>query len=272
MKINFVKMHSDGNDFVIVRSNTSNFKYKKDKIKMLSDRNKGIGFDQFIVIEKSNNADAFMRIYNKDGNQAEMCANAGRCVAALLFSNHNKSSVKIETVSNPLIAKLLKNENISLSIKIPNQSIDNFELSKKVNITEVNFSNIHKKLYEGHLVNMGNPHIVFIVPDLEDINLEKNGIKIETNSLFKKNINVEIVEIISKNKLRVKFWERGVGLTMSCGSGIFAAFYSSYYKQLCNQKAKILLPGGVVRVELNNDMLTIIGKAEATFLGEFNYE
>ena len=156
-------------------------------------------------------------------------------------------------------------------MKLPEQNKKYFHLSKKVAINNVSFPSINKFLTEGMLVNMGNPHIVFIVPNLHNVNLEKYGEQIEKNSLFKKNINVEIVQIRDKNKIEIKFWERGVGLTKSCGSGIMAAFYTCFKKKLCNSSIEVILPISRVKTRINKTDISVKGKAVVSFLGQYNY-
>ena len=271
MNIPFVKMHSDGNDFVIINSTELNIDFTVSDIKNIGNRNTGIGFDQLIILEKSDSFDTFMRIYNQDGKQAEMCGNAARCVASLLFSSKNKGTITIETVSSNLKAISEKDGEVTVFMKLPEQHKKYFHLNKKVAINNVSFPSINKYLTGGMLVNMGNPHIVFIVPSLDNIDLEKYGQQIEKNSLFKKDINVEIVQIRDKNEIEIKFWERGVGLTKSCGSGIMSAFYTCFKKKLCNSSVEVILPISRVKTSIKNTDISVKGKAVVSFLGQYNY-
>ena len=136
----------------------------------------------------------------------------------------------------------------------------------------VDFSKIHSSLNSGILVNMGNPHIVFIVNSLDEIDLLKYGRKIEKNELFSDGINMEIVEIINKNKLKVNFWERGAGLTLSCGSGILASFYACYKNGFCEDEIEINIPLGKVVAKIKNQKISMLSIPEVSFMGEFNNE
>ncbi len=269
MNIPFVKMHGNGNDFIIIDNTNINVSFSNKRVIQLSDRNIGIGFDQLILLENSNKYDIFMKIYNNDGTEVEMCGNAARCVASLLFSANKKNKIQIETASSILSAQLLKNGKISIDIKLPSQNISHFALTKKVSKIDLNFSHLNSVLKEGILVNMGNPHIVFIIPSLKNFNIDLYGSKIENDVLFQNKINVEVVEIISSDKIKMQFWERGAGRTLSCGSGILASFYACYKSRKCNSSVKVTLSHGNVTASIDKNKLSIIGEAEVSFLGEF---
>ena len=272
MKIPFVKMHGNGNDFVIVDNTKLQVTYNKKIIEKLSNRRIGIGCDQFIFLEESKDFDIFMKIFNANGEEAEMCGNAARCVASLIIAGNNKEIVKIETISVTLLGKLEKDNKISISLKIPEQKLDKIIDRKHVKDNKVNLSFISSLLKEGTVVNIGNPHVVFFTEDLNNIDLEKFGSSIEKNKIFKNGTNVEIVEIESRDVIKVEFWERGAGTTFSCGSGILAAFYASYAENKCSSSVKVLLPIGSVNVDIKNTDLTLTGVSEVSFLGEFSYE
>ena len=241
MNIPFVKMHANGNDFVIIDNRTKNLLFNASQIFLLSNRNTGIGFDQLILLENSTSSgsDVLMKIYNSDGKEARMCGNAATCVASLLFASKSTNSISIETISTKIYAKLNKNETVDTTIDLPSQNFSNIVKDKNIDTNNINFSTIHSSLHSGILVNMGNPHIVFIVNNLEKIDLLEYGKKIERNKLFIDGINLEIVELINKKKFKVKFWERGAGLTLSCGSGILSSFYACYKKTYVKKKLKL---------------------------------
>jgi diaminopimelate epimerase len=269
MKTPFVKMHGNGNDFVIIDNIKQNFKKDKTLIKKITNRKIGIGCDQLILIEKSAEYDAFMRIYNNDGSEAEMCGNAARCVASLLMAGTKKTEICIETNSTLLNASLEKNNEISVKMLIPEQNLKNIikDNYKKI----INLEEIDPLLKEGHVINMGNPHIVFFTKSLDLINLDKVGKSIETHEAFVKGVNIEIVEILTPSSLKLKFWERGAGKTLSCGSGILAASYASFINKKCSNSIKISLPIGSVKVNIKENELEIIGVAEVSYLGEYNF-
>jgi diaminopimelate epimerase len=272
MKVPFVKMHGNGNDFVIVDNTKLQIEYNKKIIERLSNRKTGIGCDQFIFLENSKDFDIFMKIFNANGEEAEMCGNAARCVASLIIAGNNKKIVKIETISITLIGQLEKDNKISISLNIPEQNLDKIIDKKHVKENKINFSFVSPLLKEGIVVNMGNPHVVFFIEDLSNIELEKLGPAIEKNSIFKNGANVEFVEVKSNDVIKIKFWERGAGITLSCGSGILAAFYAGHTEKKCSSSVKVLLPIGSVDVNIKNKAITLSGVPEVSFLGEFSYE
>ena len=178
MNIPFVKMHANGNDFVIIDNRTKKLLFNASQIFLLSNRNTGIGFDQLILLENStSSSDVLMKIYNSDGKEARMCGNAATCVASLLFASKSTNSISIETISSNIYAKLNKNGTVDTTINLPPQNFSNIVKDKNIDANNINFSTIHSSLHSGMLVNMGNPHIVFIVNNLEKIdllNMEKN--------------------------------------------------------------------------------------------------
>ena len=272
MNIPFVKMHANGNDFVIIDNRSKNYLFREKKILSLSNRNTGIGFDQLILLEESKTSDIFMKIYNSDGKEAKMCGNASFCVASLLFASKNINTMSIETITTSITANLNKNGEISSTIELPPQNFLDILTNKNVDVNNINFSAINSSFKSGILVNMGNPHLVFIANSLEEIDLLKYGEKIEKNELFIEGINIEIVEIINKRKLKIKFWERGAGLTLSCGSGILSAFYACYKNNLCEKETEVFLPIGKLNVSCSSTKLTISSIPVVSFLGEFNNE
>ncbi|MAJ24451.1 MAG: diaminopimelate epimerase [Rickettsiales bacterium] len=269
MKIPFVKMHGNGNDFVVIDNTKSIINKEKSLIRKLANRKIGIGCDQLILMENSSKYDVFMKIYNSDGTEAEMCGNAARCVASLFMAGVKKKEVKIETISCIITANLEKNNEIKTSIALPKQDLKNILKKGYQNI--INLEEIHPLLKEGNVINMGNPHVVFFLKSLNLINLSDIGGRIENHKAFTKGINVEVVEVISDSSLKIKFWERGAGETLSCGSGILAATYASFKNKKCLNTVKVILPLGSVKVNITKDLINITGKAEVSFLGEYDY-
>ncbi|MEC8100180.1 MAG: diaminopimelate epimerase [Pseudomonadota bacterium] len=272
MNIPFVKMHANGNDFVIIDNREKNYKFQQTEVSRLSNRNTGIGFDQLILLEKSKNKDILMKIINSDGTEAKMCGNAGICVASMLFASRKTNSITIETISCDIYANLETDGKVSITIKLPPQTFSDIITDKRISIENVNLSRIHNSLDKGILVNMGNPHIVFVVNSLEELDLSKYGGKIEKNKLFSDGINTEIVEIINRSKLKVRFWERGAGMTFSCGSGILSAFYACYKSNLCEEKVEVIIPFGKVNTNIKDTALTMSTLPQVTFVGELYRE
>ena len=267
-KLPFVKMNGNGNDFVIFDTRLKNINFTETDIKKIADRYFGVGCDQVILLENSSNADIFMRIYNSNGSEALMCGNAARCVAAMLFSSASKSKVSIETISGVINAESKANGIVSVNMGLPKTKWSQIPISKDIDTSEIDFSGFHKLLTKGFALNMGNPHIVFIVQSYKLINLKEIGKRIEEFHLFPKGINVEIVVIKKSDQLDVIVWERGVGLTLSCGSGACAAFAASYYLKLCESAVTVSLPGGKLNINMNNDgSINMSGPVNVSYFG-----
>jgi diaminopimelate epimerase len=218
----FYKYHGTGNDFIMIDNRDKNFDIKNVKnIKLLCNRHFGIGADGLILLESSNKADCFMNYYNADGTLAEMCGNGARCLAKF-FLEQAKSNLKellIDTRGG--IKKVVCNEDglpaqagsFSVNMGIPVFSHPDFPNDS------LTLENI---LFE--FVSMGNPHAVGFVKNISKIDISQIGPKIENNSHFPNKINVELVEKVADNHFKVKVWERGVGVTLSCGTGACAVY------------------------------------------------
>ena len=238
-KINFIKMHGLGNDFVVIDKRLNDINISDDLIKKLSDRKSGAGCDQLITINQSNNKniDAKIEIFNPNGDRAEACGNGTRCVAKILFEEFSKNEINIESDVGILNAKKINNHNISVNLGKLTTNWKKIPLNK--NIDTLNIPIDIEGLSNGVAVNIGNPHIVLFGKNIKNIKLEKIGPLIEKNKLFPNRTNVEIVEVINKKKIEMRVWERGVGITLACGSGACAAVYAGQLKNLLENNVSI---------------------------------
>ena len=226
----FQKMHGLGNDFVIFDQRIKLQKLQSETIQRLCNRRWGIGCDQLIVLENSERADVFMRIFNPDGSESEACGNATRCVAHILMSEMQSQVCEIETLRGILRCEMIGNlvrvdMGPPLDVYTSNQAFEN--------------------LPQGMIVNMGNPHIVFFVENAEDIDLKDVGSKIERHEYFPHKTNVEFAHINKDGSIRLRVWERGAGITQACGSGACATMVASVHRGLVSPKADIYMDGGV---------------------------
>ena len=269
-KIEFTKMHGLGNDFVIIDKRSNWIEINDNLIKKLSDRRTGAGCDQLITIDESqnNNADIRIDIFNPAGDKAEACGNGTRCVAKILFDeNNDKSSLKILSDAGTLIAKKVDNQ-ISVNMGIITTDWDKIPLSKEVNTLNVP---IHVDGFDkGVAVNIGNPHIVFFGKSIENINLDEIGPKIEQHQLFPNKTNVEFIEVLNSNKIKMKVWERGAGITLACGSGACAAVYAGWKKKLIEKNAEVQLEKGSLHISIIDNEAIMTGPAEISYNGYIN--
>lgn len=261
--LNFTKMTGLGNDYIYVNC-TSGVKLKNipELTKRISDRHFGIGADGLILIDKpeNSNSDFKMRIFNSDGSEAEMCGNGIRCVAKLIHDNElsNKDKISIETLAGIKKVKILEDEEgkcneVIVDMGEPifqdnNIPYDLYEPFNKNLILDVG-----EEKMRFTVVSMGNPHAVTFVQDLENIPIEKIGPMIENNPIFPNRTNVEFAQVIDKNNIKVRVWERGVGETFACGTGACAAVVAGGINGYTDESVSVNLLGGELKIEWGKD-------------------
>jgi len=241
MEFKAFKMDGLGNDFVIIDQRHDQFELTKDQIKKICDRN-FIGCDQLIFIKKNGKIDAGMEFYNSDGSTSGACGNGTRCVAYLLSKEMNKDKIILETKSGNLESKILGEKLVETKIGLAKTKWDEIPLSRELNTSNLNYKIIdknNKEHFGGTAVNVGNPHIVFFINNIEDFNLEKIGPEIEKDKLFPEKCNVTLAKIINENHINVKVWERGAGLTKACGTAACATAYAAKINGKIKNKTEI---------------------------------
>lgn len=247
MKTPFLKMHGTGNDFVVLDGRAQKLNITNDVAKRLADRHFGIGCDQLVVLEKSDKADVFMRIFNSDGGEIATCGNATRCVADFIMNETGKPTASIETKAGVRAGNRADDGSVVVNMGTPHWEWNDIPLSESRNT-------LHLGLEEGLLMNpvavsMGNPHAVFFVRDLNHIRMSEWGPKLEKNPLFKEGANISAVQVLSENRIRMVVWERGTGLTMACGSAACAAVVAGVRRELTGRNVEVELPGGTLNIE-----------------------
>ncbi len=246
-KISFIKMSGAGNDFIIIDARKNNYNPEAAEIAKLSYR-RNIGCDQFIILRNSQEATIFMDIYNADGSSSPACGNATRCVAYLMMQELNVDEVQVQTQSQILPCKREKDA-ILVNMGKPKFLPKEIPLSKELNSNIVNIDN-----FEFYGVNMGNPHIVtFLDQNLSDEDFFKFGPKLENHPYFPLKTNIEFVNKAADNHFKVRVWERGVGETLSCGSGACAVGAAAFQNNLADGEVKISFKGGDIFINLNKD-------------------
>ncbi len=269
MGIEFIKMHGLGNDFVIFDGRSHNLScLNSSYIAELADRKIGIGCDQLIILENSDIADAFMRIYNPDGTEAEACGNAMRCVGKLLCQTLDKQEITIDTVVGIKTVKIEDDGRYTANMGKPKWGWQDIPLSEEQDTLNLTLP-LNKGVQQAVAVSMGNPHVVFFVDNVEDIPLEDWGPAIENHAIFPNKTNVEFVEVKSPTELRMRVWERGTGVTRSCGSGSCAALVAAVRAGKATRRADIVLDGGSLLIEWDLDTgdVFMTGSAVEVFTG-----
>ena len=250
--IKFKKMHGLGNDFVIIDARDQDINLTTNQIRHICDRNFGVGCDQLVLLEHSNNADIRAIFYNGDGSESGACGNATRCVADIFMKESGQGTCSIETGGGVLHASQADNNMITVDMGEPRDVID---LDLEGNPVGV---------------NMGNPHCVFFVDDLTAVNVSEQGPVIENHTIFPNRTNVEFVQKTGNNTLRQITWERGAGETLACGSGACAVAVAAVTRGLTDRKVEIILDGGTLFIEWreSDNHVLMTGPVAYVFEGE----
>ena len=241
MEFNAFKMDGLGNDFVIIDQRYKDIKLTKDQIVKICDR-KFIGCDQLIFIKKNIKIDADLEFYNSDGSKPGACGNGTRCVAYFLSKENGKKEIEVYTSSGNLKSKIFEKNLVETEIGVPKTKWNEIPLSKEMNTKNLNIKILDKNKNEfigGTAVNVGNPHIIFFVNDIENYNIKEIGPEIEKDSLFPEKCNVTLAEKINDNLFKVKVWERGAGLTKACGTAACATAFAANINGLTKSKTDI---------------------------------
>ena len=235
-EITFTKAVALGNDFVILDAREEALSLTKDQIQFLANRRQGVGCDQVIFLLPPIDplADVRLKLYNADGSEAGACGNGTRCVSRLLMEQEEKDTLCIETAGTlcrTTWAKGRKGEEagISVTLGVPRFDWDNIPLAHPEAFRDVSYNTI-----ASFCVNVGNPHAVFFVGDVDLIPLASIGPQIENHSAFPDRVNVGFAEIVNKGTVRLRVWERGAGYTMACGTGACAAAVAAIHQKLVN--------------------------------------
>lgn len=259
--LKFTKMHGLGNDYIFIYDEENKLKNLNELSLKLSNRNLYIGGDGIIIISKSNIADYKMRIFNSDGSEAKMCGNGIRCVAKYLYDNKmiNNKLIKIETLSGIKDAEVFVDNNNKVStVRIK---------MGKVEIKDTFNTILDSKLYQGYIVNVGNPHLVFFTCNKPEEEILKFGKTISTNPKFQDGINVEFIRLVNDSLIEMSVYERGTGITHSCGTGSTAAYFVAYKNGLVKNKGKVKLKYGYLQIEIIDDKAYMAGKATTSYEG-----
>jgi len=259
----FRKMHGLGNDFVVLDARARAIALTPDRARALADRKQGIGCDQLISLEPSTRADAFMRIHNADGGEVEACGNATRCIARLLMAESGRDRAVVETVVGLLDCRAAPNGQVAVDMGPARLDWRDIPLAKAMDT-------LHLDL-EGNPVgvNVGNPHAVYFVADAQAVDVAALGPTIEHHPLFPERTNVEFATVLSPSRIRMRVWERGVGITRACGTGTCAAVVATARRGLTGRTATVELDGdGRMDIEwLPDGRVLMTGPVATSFEG-----
>ena len=262
--ISFFKMHGLGNDFVVIDSRLKSTNLTANFIKKLGDRNFGVGFDQLAIIHDSEVSDARLTFFNSDGSKSATCGNATRCIANFLMDDIKKDEIDLSTDHKSLQAKREADGSVSVNMGLPEIEWQKIPLSEDVDTL---FLPIPGK---PTATSMGNPHCSFFVDNLDEVKIEAEGAEIENHPLFPQKTNVQFVSLISKDRLRVRVWERGVGVTKASGSSACAAVVASVRRKITGNKVEVDLDGGTLVIDYTNKGVWMNGPTMHVFNGQLN--
>jgi diaminopimelate epimerase len=270
----FVKMHGLGNDFVVIDARPDSLALTGDQARAICDRRHGVGCDQLLMIEAPRNghADAFMRIYNPDGGEAEACGNGTRCVADILMRESGGGSIAIETVAGILPSSRTGDGRVAVDMGPVRVGWRDIPLAREMDTNHLDLA--AGPLSDAVAVNVGNPHAVFFVDDVSAVDLEEVGPALEHDPLFPERANIGVVEIEAPGRLRFRVWERGAGITRACGSGACAAVVAAARRGvIAGRRATVVLDGGELDIEWREDgHVLMTGPVATSFRGELGRE
>jgi diaminopimelate epimerase len=257
----FMKMHGLGNDFVVIDSRGRGAVTTPALARALGDRNRGVGFDQLAEIRDSAEADIALDFWNSDGTRAGACGNATRCVADYVMQGAGRDAITLRTARGELAAVRRGDGMVSVNMGQPQLGWAEIPLSDDVDT-------LHLPLPGDPVgVGMGNPHCVFFVADAEGVDVAREGAQVEHDPLFPQATNVEFVSVAAPDRLRMRVWERGTGITLACGSGACAAAVAAHRRGLTARRVTIALDGGQIEVDWRDDGVWMTGPTAHVFNG-----
>lgn len=273
--IKFTKMQGLGNDYVYIDAINQKIENESSLAQFVSNRHFGIGSDGLILICNSEIADFRMRMFNSDGSEAEMCGNGIRCVGKFIYDKGltNKTTLKIETLAGikelKLNLKKGKVDTVRVNMGEPILEAEKIPVIASEKIVQNLKLEIEERKFNFTCVSMGNPHAITLVENVEDFEVEKYGSKIEVNERFPQKINVEFIEIVNKNHIKMRVWERGSGETLACGTGACASVVAGIINNLIERKVVVELLGGSLEIEWNKEdnHIYMTGPAVTVFEG-----
>lgn len=276
----FTKMEGCGNDYVYVNGFTNNIENPNKLSEFVSNRNFGIGSDGLIMVNPSDKADFRMNMYNADGSEGKMCGNGIRCVAKYVYDNKmtDKTTITVETLSGikTLVLNVEDDKVKTVRVDMGTPILESKEvpvISDKEQVIDEPII-IDNKEYKITCVSMGNPHAITFIDDTDSLDIESIGPKFEKNQIFPDRINTEFIQIVDRNTIKMRVWERGSGETLACGTGACASVVACVLNNLTENKVTVKLLGGDLFIEYNREENTVYmtGPARVSFVGNIDIE
>ncbi|EKO3817614.1 diaminopimelate epimerase [Vibrio harveyi] len=275
MHFHFSKMHGLGNDFMVVDCITQNVFFSQDLIRRLADRHTGVGFDQLLVVEAPYDpeTDFHYRIFNADGSEVEQCGNGARCFARFvrLKGLTNKYSISVSTKKGKMILDVEDDGEVTVNMGVPEFEPNKIPFKAKQKEKTYIMRAGDKTLFCG-AVSMGNPHVVTVVDDVDTAEVETLGPLLESHERFPERVNAGFMQVVNRNHIRLRVYERGAGETQACGSGACGAAAVGILQGLLDENVKVSLPGGDLRISWQGPgkPLFMTGPATHVFDGQLS--
>ncbi|MGI9919666.1 diaminopimelate epimerase [Vibrio owensii] len=275
MHFHFSKMHGLGNDFMVVDCITQNVFFSQDLIRRLADRHTGVGFDQLLVVEAPYDpeSDFHYRIFNADGSEVEQCGNGARCFARFvrLKGLTNKYSISVSTKKGKMILDVEDDGEVTVNMGVPEFEPSKIPFKAKQKEKTYIMRAGDKTLFCG-AVSMGNPHVVTVVDDVDTAEVETLGPQLESHERFPERVNAGFMQVVNRNHIRLRVYERGAGETQACGSGACGAVAVGILQGLLDENVKVSLPGGDLRISWQGPgkPLFMTGPATHVFDGQLS--
>ncbi len=276
MQFNFTKMHGLGNDFVVINGIDQSISLSPKQIKFIADRHFGIGCDQLLLVEKSEDkrADFRYRIFNANGEEVEQCGNGARCFAVFVRDEGltDKTEIPVITKTGRIVLKVEENNQVTVNMGVPELQPENIPFLAKKQADSYTLD-IDGKAVTLSAVSMGNPHAVILVDDVENAPVAELGQKIQKDPSFPNSVNVGFMQIIDRNNIRLRVYERGVGETQACGTGACAAVVAGRIRKLLGEKVTVNLPGGNLSIRWagGQNPVMMTGATASVFKGTISF-
>ncbi|EGR9014641.1 TPA: diaminopimelate epimerase [Vibrio parahaemolyticus] len=275
MHFHFSKMHGLGNDFMVVDCITQNVFFSQDLIRRLAERHTGVGFDQLLVVEAPYDpeTDFHYRIFNADGSEVEQCGNGARCFARFvrLKGLTNKYSISVSTKKGKMILDVEDDGEVTVNMGVPEFEPNKIPFKAKQKEKTYIMRAGDKTLFCG-AVSMGNPHVVTVVDDVDTADVDTLGPLLESHERFPERVNAGFMQVVSRDHIRLRVYERGAGETQACGSGACGAVAVGILQGLLDESVKVSLPGGELHISWQGPgkPLFMTGPATHVFDGQLS--
>jgi len=271
MPINFTKMHGLGNDFIVIEALARPFEPDAAEIRRLADRHFGIGFDQLLVVEPppTSDADFAYRIFNADGGEVEQCGNGARCFARYVYDRGltEKTRIRVITRGGLIVPEIMPGGEVRVDMGRPDFEPARIPFTADARAVEYPLEVDGEQLRIG-AVSLGNPHAVQVVADVASAPVTSQGPRIERHARFPRRVNAGYMQVLGRNEIRLRVWERGAGETLACGTGACAAVVVGIAQGRLERKVKVNLPGGTLHIDWPADDATVLMTGPVAYVFE----